>query len=53
MIKKISFENCKSFKKEFELELRPMTILSGKNSSGKSAVAKLPTLIENSLWNIW
>lgn len=49
MINKISFKNYKSFKEEFELELRPMTILIGKNSSGKSAVAKLPTLIENSL----
>ncbi len=49
MINKISFKNYKSFKEEFDLELRPMTILIGKNSSGKSAVAKLPTLIENSL----
>lgn len=49
MINKISFKNYKSFKEEFELELRPMTILIGKNSSGKSAIAKLPTLIENSL----
>ena len=49
MINRISFKNYKPFKEEFELELRPMTILIGKNNSGKSAVAKLPTLIENSL----
>jgi predicted ATPase len=32
-----------------KLELKPLTILIGKNSSGKSAVAKLPTMIEGSL----
>jgi len=49
MINKISFKNYKSFKENQELELKPITILIGKNSSGKSAVAKLPTLIEGSL----
>jgi predicted ATPase len=49
MINKISFKNYKSFKELQELELKPITVLIGKNSSGKSAVAKLPTLIENSL----
>lgn len=49
MINKISFKNYKSFKEKHELELKPITILIGKNSSGKSAVAKLPTLIEGSL----
>lgn len=49
MIKKIFFKNYKSFKERQELELRPLTILIGKNSSGKSSIAKLPTLIENSL----
>lgn len=49
MIKKISFKNYKLFRNRQELELRPMTILIGKNSSGKSAVTKLLTLIENSL----
>jgi predicted ATPase len=49
MIEKITFKNYKSFKDEQTLELRPITILIGKNNSGKSAVAKLPTLIEGSL----
>ncbi|MFN8672252.1 MAG: AAA family ATPase [Candidatus Sericytochromatia bacterium] len=49
MIDKISFENYKVFKDLQELELRKITVLIGKNSSGKSAVARLPTLIENSL----
>ncbi|WP_299248825.1 AAA family ATPase [uncultured Aquimarina sp.] len=49
MINKISFKNYKSFKDEQILELKPLTIIIGKNSSGKSAVVKLPTLIEGSL----
>jgi len=49
MINKIYFKNYKSFKDQQELELKPITILIGKNSSGKSAVAKLPTLLEGSL----
>jgi len=49
MLRKITFKNYKPFKDQQELNLKPITILIGKNSSGKSAVAKLPTLIENSL----
>jgi predicted ATPase len=49
MINKISFKNYKSFKENQELDLKPITILIGKNSSGKSAVTKLPTLISGSL----
>jgi len=49
MISKITFKNYKSFAEKQELELKPITILIGKNSSGKSAVAKLPTLIEGAL----
>lgn len=49
MINKISFKNYKLFKEEQTLELRPITILIGKNNSGKSAVLKLPTLIAGSL----
>lgn len=53
MIKKIFFKNYKSFKEEQELELKPITILIGKNSSGKSAVAKLPTLLDVSLKGLY
>lgn len=49
MIDKIIFSGYKSFKNASELELKPITVLFGKNSSGKSAIAKLPTLIETSL----
>ena len=49
MIDLIKFRNYKSFKDVQELEFKPITILIGKNSSGKSAIAKLPTLIEGSL----
>jgi predicted ATPase len=49
MINKISFSNFKLFNSDQEIELKPMTILIGKNSSGKSALAKLPTLISESL----
>jgi predicted ATPase len=49
MINKISFKNYKLFKEKQTLELKPITILIGKNNSGKSAVLKLMTLIEGAL----
>lgn len=49
MINKITFKNYKSFKNKQSLVLKPITVLIGKNSSGKSAVAKLLTLIDASL----
>jgi len=49
MVNKIKFKNFKIFKDWQTLELRPLTILIGKNNSGKSAVAKLPTLLSGSL----
>lgn len=48
-IKEITFNNYKIFSELQTLELRPITILIGKNSSGKSAIAKLFTLLETSL----
>lgn len=48
-MQKITFENYKAFKNKQELELKPITILLGKNSAGKSAIAKLPSMIEHSL----
>lgn len=45
MITKIKFRNYKRFEEEQELEIRPITVLVGRNSSGKSSIAKLiPTL---------
>jgi predicted ATPase len=49
MINKISFKNYKLFKNEQTLEIKPITVLIGKNNSGKSAVLKLPTMISESL----
>lgn len=49
MLKRISFKNYKLFKEEQELELRPLTILIGKNSSGKSSITKLLPLLEDAL----
>lgn len=48
-IKCISFENYKAFAEKQTIQLKPVTILIGKNSSGKSSIAKLFTLLENSL----
>lgn len=48
-IKSISFENYKAFAERQTIQLKPITILIGKNSSGKSSIAKLFTLFENSL----
>lgn len=49
MINRITFKNYKLFKSRQTLEIKPLTILIGKNSAGKSAVLKLLPLIENSL----
>src|SRR5215204_1234222 len=48
-IKSISFENYKAFSEKQTIQLKPITVLIGKNSSGKSSIAKLFTLLENSL----
>jgi predicted ATPase len=49
MVNEISFKSFKLFKNKQTLQLRPITVLIGKNNTGKSAVAKLPTLIAASL----
>ncbi|HCY41238.1 MAG TPA: DUF3696 domain-containing protein [Prolixibacteraceae bacterium] len=48
-IKKLSFKNYKAFPGIQTIELKPITVLIGKNSSGKSSIAKLFTMLENSL----
>jgi hypothetical protein len=45
----VSCENYKAFKRRQQLEMRPLTVLIGKNSSGKSAIARLPLLIGRAL----
>lgn len=49
VIRKISFANYKIFKSWQQLELRPITVLIGKNSAGKSALAKLPLFLSDAL----
>ena len=49
MIHKITFENYKVFKEQQELKLKPITILIGKNSSGKSALLRLIVMLWKSL----
>ena len=49
MVSQIKFKNFKLFKNWQTLEIKPITILIGKNNSGKTAVLKLPTMIGESL----
>jgi len=49
MIKSIKFSNYKLFKEPQILEIKPITVLIGKNSSGKSALTKLPVMLSTSL----
>lgn len=49
MINKITFKNYKLFKEKQTIQLKPITILIGKNNTGKSAVLKLMTIIEGAL----
>lgn len=46
---KISIENFKSIKKLHNFELKPMTILSGVNSSGKSSFIQLLLLLKQTV----
>lgn len=48
-VKSVSFENYKAFYEKQTMQLKPITVLIGKNSSGKSSIAKLFPLFENSL----
>jgi len=49
MIKSIRFKRFKSFKAEQTLELRPITVIIGKNNSGKSAILKLVRMLQHSI----
>ncbi len=48
-ISSISIENYKTFPGRKSIEIRPLTILIGRNSSGKSVLARLPLLINRAL----
>lgn len=45
MLKRITIENYKAFKNPATFELRPITVLLGKNSSGKSSICKLLSVL--------
>lgn len=45
MLKRITIENYKAFKNATTFELRPITVLLGKNSSGKSSICKLLSVL--------
>ncbi len=48
-ISAISVENYKSFSDKEKIEIKPLTVFIGRNSSGKSAIARLPLLIARAL----
>lgn len=45
----IHLERYRALKEPLRLEIRPMTVLIGKNSSGKSMLARLPVLLARAL----
>ena len=49
MIKKIAFTNYKAFKEREEIDLRHVTLILGKNSSGKTSILKLFPMFANML----
>ena len=49
MIKKIAVENFRIFKDLNEFEIRPITLLTGPNNSGKSSFLKLLDLLKTSV----
>ncbi|WP_066441048.1 AAA family ATPase [Chryseobacterium sp. CCH4-E10] len=49
MIDRIEVSNYKIFKNKQTLKLKPITVLFGKNNTGKSAIMKLPVLISEGL----
>lgn len=51
MLTKIGFANYKGFKNFQEIEIRPITLIIGKNSSGKSSVCKLLPILRDGIDN--
>lgn len=52
MIKKFSLENFRVFKDKTTFKLKPITILTGPNNSGKSSVNKALLLLHENLGNL-
>ncbi|MCH5312361.1 MAG: DUF3696 domain-containing protein [Prevotella sp.] len=49
MLRQINFRNYKAFAENTKIELRPITVLLGKNSSGKSSICKLVSVLASAL----
>ncbi|MBN1186676.1 MAG: AAA family ATPase [Bacteroidales bacterium] len=49
MIEKIGFQNFRVFRDYQEFELKPITLLTGTNNSGKSSIQKFLLLLKNSI----
>ena len=50
-MKSFSIENIKSFKNNTEIELKPLTILVGRNSCGKSSLLRFPVVLSQTCDN--
>lgn len=48
-IRRLILENYRSFRERQEIELAPVTVILGKNNSGKSALVRLPLLLDSGL----
>lgn len=51
MLKSITLENYKSYRDETEIKIKPLTVLCGVNSSGKSAILKSLLMMKQSVEN--
>ena len=51
MLKTITLRNYKSFKYETTIDVKPLTLLCGVNSSGKSSIMKSLLMIKQSFQN--
>ena len=50
MLRKLSFKNYKSFKAKQDITFKPITVLVGPNSAGKSSIIKLIGLLKQSIF---
>lgn len=48
-ISSLTIENYKTFREPERVDIRPLTILVGRNSAGKSVIARLPLLLARAL----
>ena len=51
MLKSISLENYKCFKEKTDIDIAPLTVLCGVNSSGKSSILKSLLMLKQSYEN--